>query len=125
MPALWLIYCRMWIELVLFIGLFSALLRGCSASSDAGQALLGWPALALFALFAFEANDLRGAALERRGYRRLASARAQTATMPSLRFFADLAATAGKADGRGQIAPPQRPRDAEQPGAGSSGEART
>jgi hypothetical protein len=34
-----------------------------------GQTLFGWASLAIAVLFAFEANDLRAASLERRGYR--------------------------------------------------------
>ncbi|MGC2409472.1 MAG: DUF2628 domain-containing protein [Methyloceanibacter sp.] len=67
-PGLWLLYQRMWLELIVFILIF-ALLAWAFGSSDEGQALLGWISLALVVLFAFEANDLRGAALVRSGYR--------------------------------------------------------
>jgi hypothetical protein len=68
LPALWLIYQRMWIELVVFV-IACVALQWAFGLSDQGQALLGWASLALVVLFAFEANDLRTAALERRGYR--------------------------------------------------------
>lgn len=67
-PALWLIYQRMWIELIVFFVAFGAL-QWVFGLEPQTQALLGWASLALVALFAFEANDLRTAALERRGYR--------------------------------------------------------
>ena len=43
--------------------------------------------LRLFALFAFEANDLRGAALERRGYRLIGVAEGRDRTDAELSFF--------------------------------------
>jgi hypothetical protein len=67
-PGLWLLYQRMWLELIVFILIFG-LLAWAFGSSEEGQALLGWISLALIVLFAFEAHDLRGAALERSGYR--------------------------------------------------------
>ena len=44
---------------------------GVFGPSDAGKTVFGWISLALVVLFAFEANDLRGAALERRGYKQM------------------------------------------------------
>jgi hypothetical protein len=67
-PGLWLLYQRMWLELIVFVLIF-ALLAWVFGDSGAGQALLSWISLALVVLFAFEANDLKGAALERSGYR--------------------------------------------------------
>jgi hypothetical protein len=67
-PAFWLIYQRMWIELGVFIAILAGLSWAFGVDSQ-GQALFGWAASALILLFAFEANDLRAAALERRGYR--------------------------------------------------------
>jgi hypothetical protein len=43
--------------------------------------------MGLFALFAFEANDLRGAALERRGYRLIGVAEGRDRTQAELSFF--------------------------------------
>jgi hypothetical protein len=65
-PALWLLYHRMWIELVLFLVIFSVLPAAFGLDR---QEAFGWASLGLIALFAFEANDLRGWALKRRGYR--------------------------------------------------------
>jgi hypothetical protein len=67
-PALWLIFYRMWIELIVFVLGFAAL-QWAFGTSEQGQRLFGWVSFALCVLFAFEANDLRSAALERRGYR--------------------------------------------------------
>jgi hypothetical protein len=85
-PAFWLIYQRMWIELALFVGLLAGLqwLFGTSAQ---GQALFGWVSLALIVLFAFEANDLRAAALERRGYHFVGIAAGRSQEAAELRFF--------------------------------------
>lgn len=67
-PAFWLIYHRMWIELFVLLAALIAL-QFAFGSDRLGQELFNWVALAVVVLFAFEANDLRGAALERRGYR--------------------------------------------------------
>ena len=66
-PGLWLLYQRMWLELVLFVALFAVLGWVFDPSGDQAQTLFGWSSVAIVVLFAFEANDLRGAALERRG----------------------------------------------------------
>jgi uncharacterized protein DUF2628 len=101
-PALWLIYCRMWIELILFIVIFGAL-QWTFGLDKPGQDVLGWILLVLFALFAFEANDLRGAALERRGYRLIGVAEGRGRTGAELSFFQTWLpqqAKAGRAPGR-------------------------
>jgi hypothetical protein len=67
-PFFWLIYHRMWIELVLLTVLLVAL-QFAFGLDQRGEALVGWVSLAVSILFAFEANDLRTAALERRGYK--------------------------------------------------------
>jgi len=72
-PGFWLFYRCMWLELVLFLGLF-LVLGWAFGPSDAGQTIFGWLSLALVVLFAFEANDLRRAALERRGYKQMGTA---------------------------------------------------
>lgn len=66
-PMLWLIFQRMWLELIVFV----AVIAGVSwvfGTEDPGRELGGWVVLGLTVLFAFEANDLRGWALRRRGY---------------------------------------------------------
>jgi hypothetical protein len=86
LPALWLIYQRMWIELVVFVVACVAL-QWAFGLSDQGQALFGWTSLALVVLFAFEANDLRTAALERRGYRLAGVASGRDRTDAERSFF--------------------------------------
>ncbi|MGB6970265.1 MAG: DUF2628 domain-containing protein, partial [Methyloceanibacter sp.] len=66
-PGLWLLYQRMWLELILFVALFGVL-AWLLGQSEQGQGLLGWLSLGLVVLFAAEASDLRGASLERRGW---------------------------------------------------------
>jgi Protein of unknown function (DUF2628) len=73
-PGLWLLYQRMWLELILFVALFAVLGWAFDPSDDQGQTLFGWLGVALIVLFAFEANDLRGAALERQGYKQTGTA---------------------------------------------------
>ena len=45
-PGFWLLYRRMWLELVLFLGLF-LVLGWVFGPSDAGQTLVGWLSLAI------------------------------------------------------------------------------
>lgn len=67
-PVLWLIFQRMWLELIVFL-LVIAALPMLFGIEEFGRQVTGWATLALTMLFAFEANDLRGWALQRRGYR--------------------------------------------------------
>jgi hypothetical protein len=67
-PLLWLIYHRMWIEFILLLVVYVAL-QAAFGTDPQGQTLAAWASLAVNVLFAFEANDLRTRALERRGYR--------------------------------------------------------
>jgi hypothetical protein len=67
-PLLWLIYHRMWIEFVVLLLVYVGLQIAFGGDAQ-GQALTAWAGLAISILFAFEANDLRTASLERRGYR--------------------------------------------------------
>jgi Protein of unknown function (DUF2628) len=66
-PVLWLIYQRMWIELIVFLAIF-AVLPFAFGLDRQNEELVGWISFGLVVLFAFEANDLRCGALERRGY---------------------------------------------------------
>jgi hypothetical protein len=85
-PALWLIFYRMWIELIVFVLGFAAL-QWAFGTSEQGQRLFGWVSFALCVLFAFEANDLRSAALERRGYRLVGVAGGRGRSQAELSFF--------------------------------------
>ena len=122
-PALWLIFCRMWIELALFVVIFLAL-QWAFGMDRPWQDLLGWTLLALFALFAFEANDLRGAALERNGYRLIGVAEGRNRTDAELSFFETGLPQQGKQARTAERAEraARAPRDAEKPTPGSTGE---
>jgi hypothetical protein len=85
-PGLWLIFRGMWIELCAFVLLFG-LLAWLFGGSAAGDSAFGWTALAIVVLFAFEANDLRGVALERRGYRIAGLATGPDRDSAELSFF--------------------------------------
>jgi hypothetical protein len=67
-PLVWLLYHRMWIESVVLFLVYVGLQLAFGGEAQ-GQALTAWASIAIAILFAFEANDLRTAALERRGYR--------------------------------------------------------
>jgi hypothetical protein len=85
-PALWLFFYRMWLELIVFMVGFLAL-EWAFGTSEQGKALFGWVSLGLFVLFAFEANDLRAASLERRGYRLVGVASGRDRGHAELSFF--------------------------------------
>jgi hypothetical protein len=85
-PVLWLIYQRMWLELIAFLAIFVSL-PAIFGSGPAGQEIGGWVSLGLMVLFAFEANDLRGWALRRRGYRFAGTAIGRDQVEAETRFF--------------------------------------
>jgi hypothetical protein len=119
-PALWLIYQRMWIELILFLVAFGAL-QWVFGLGEQAQALFGWASLALVVLFAFEASDLRIAALERRGYRLAGVVSGRDRADAELSFFRawlPQQAKAAKAPERGQV----RPRHSQASASGARGE---
>jgi Protein of unknown function (DUF2628) len=85
-PALWLIFYRMWLELLVFLVGFGSL-EWAFGTSEQGKTLFGWVSLGLFILFAFEANDLREASLERRGHRLVGVAHGRGRSEAELSFF--------------------------------------
>jgi len=85
-PAFWLLYHRMWIELAIFIAIF-AVLPFAFGLDRQNEELVGWIGIVLVVLFAFEANDLRSASLERRGYRLAGVAMGSDRTEAELDFF--------------------------------------
>jgi hypothetical protein len=85
-PALWLIYHRMWIELMLF-SLLLLLVGWVFGSGSSGSLLLNLISFGIVAMLAFEANDLLGAALERRGYRYAGVALGPDRQSAELSFF--------------------------------------
>jgi hypothetical protein len=66
-PVLWLIFQRMWLELIAYIAIIASVSWAFGAEGP-GRQIGGWVVLGFTLLFAFEANDLRGWALRRRGY---------------------------------------------------------
>ncbi len=119
-PGFWLLYQRMWLELIAFVALF-ALLGWVFGSSDLGQTLFGWLGAALVVLFAFEANDLRSAALERQGYRETGTAIGSSVDAAELAFLQSWLPRQEK--GRERQAPPERPGSSDIPAPRASGEA--
>jgi len=85
-PILWLLYYRMWVEFILLALIYVAL-QLAFGSGDQGQAVVGWASLAIGVLFGFEANDLRAASLERRGYRLVGVASGRGRTDAERSFF--------------------------------------
>lgn len=86
LPVLWLIYQRMWLELVVFLAAI-ALIPWLLGADPAARQLAGWLSLGLTLLFAFEANDLRGWVLQRRGYRFAAAVTGRDRTEAERAFF--------------------------------------
>ena len=85
-PILWLIYHRMWLELLVFLVIFMSL-PVIFGSGPAAREIAGWASLCLTVLFALEANDLRGWALRRRGFRFAGTAWGRDLFEAETRFF--------------------------------------
>jgi hypothetical protein len=85
-PAFWLLYHRMWIELLVYLAAYGALGWAMSYSEN-GAGFLAQIGLAISVLFALEANDLRRYALERKGYRQLGVALGSSREAAELSFF--------------------------------------
>ncbi|ODA68045.1 hypothetical protein A7A08_01215 [Methyloligella halotolerans] len=64
---LWLIYHRMWLVLVLYLGGF-VVLDLLLSMSNVGTAISDWAGFGYMIFFALEANGLRRYSLERKGY---------------------------------------------------------
>jgi hypothetical protein len=110
-PALWLLYYRMWIEFVILVLIYVAL-QVVFGTDAQGQTLAAWASLAIGVLFAFEANDLRAASLERKGYRLAGVASGRDRTEAERSFFTawlPQQVKSGRAPERG----PERSREAE------------
>ena len=120
-PGLWLLYQRMWLELVLFVALFAVLGWVFDPSGDHTQTLFGWLSVAIIVLFAFEANDLRGAALEREGYTEMGTAMGAGRDAAELAFLRSWLPRQEK--GRERPPPPERRGNADIPAPSGSGEA--
>ena len=85
-PLLWPLYHRMWIEFVMLLLIYIGMQLVVGAETQ-GQALSAWIGLAISVLFAFEANDLREASLERRGYKFAGTASGRNRTDAERSFF--------------------------------------
>lgn len=66
-PILWMLFHRMWLVLLAFLLIVSAIEAGLAAAG-LGEMLAGWVTFGASLLFAFQANDLRRWTLARRGY---------------------------------------------------------
>jgi hypothetical protein len=77
--------------------------------------------VAIIVLFAFEANDLRGAALEREGYTQVGTAIGASRDAAELAFLQSWLPRQEK--GRERQPPPERPGNADIPAPKGSGEA--
>lgn len=91
-PVLWLIYQRMWLELavflvVLFLISFFPFLPFLLGHDPAARDFASWLVLGLTVIFAFEASDLRGQALQRRGYGFAAAVTGRDRTEAERSFF--------------------------------------
>jgi uncharacterized protein DUF2628 len=95
-PLLWLIFYRMWVEFILLALVYIALQLAFGTGAQ-GQTLVGWASLAIAVLFSFEANDLRAASLERRGYRLVGVASGRGRTDAERSFFSSWLAQQAKA----------------------------
>ncbi len=87
-PVLWLIYQRMWFELFAFLAVIAGVSWMLGTGPDERQ-LAGWFSFGLSALLAFEAGDLRGWALQRRGYRFTGVVSGRDRLEAERSFFAD------------------------------------
>ncbi len=121
-PLLWLLYYRMWVEFVLLALAYIAL-QLVFGTEPQGQTLFGWASFAIAVLFAFEANDLRAASLERRGYRLAGTASGRDRTEAERSFFTAWLLQQGKAARDSErVAEPRREAEAGPPMARSEGE---
>ena len=107
-PLFWLLFQRMWIELIVLLVLIAGL-QWVFGASEPGQQAAGLVTLALTVLFAFEANDLRGWALQRRGYRFVGTASGRGRAEAERSFFT------------GWLKEQERPRTPKQAGGKSAG----
>ncbi len=87
-PVLWLLYRRMWIEFAIFLVVVIAM-SSLLDLSDFGKLMDGWCMLGLSFLLALEANELRGAALVRKGYARAGTAIGRSREEAEYRFLSE------------------------------------
>lgn len=85
-PLLWLIYQRMWLELIAYLAIFLSLPL-IFGSDPTMKEIAGIVSLGLTLIFAFEANNLRGWALRRHGFRFAGIASGRDRVEAETRFF--------------------------------------
>lgn len=85
-PLFWLLYQRMWLELIAFLALFLSL-PWIFGTDPTMKEIAGIVSLGLTLIFAFEANNLRGWALRRRGFRFAGIASGRDRVEAETRFF--------------------------------------
>jgi Protein of unknown function (DUF2628) len=94
MPILWLLYHRLWLALIGFIALIIALQATFTAAQIADD-VSGWVFLALSAMFALLANDVRRWTLDMRGFRLVEPVSGRDLAECEERFFTDWLAAQG------------------------------
>ncbi|MCB1443678.1 MAG: DUF2628 domain-containing protein [Methyloceanibacter sp.] len=85
-PLLWLLYQRMWLELVAYLAIFLSLPL-IFGTDPTMKEIAGIVSLGLTLIFAFEANNLRGWAMRRRGFRFAGIASGRDRVEAETRFF--------------------------------------
>ena len=94
MPALWLLYHRLWLALIGFIAMIIALQAILTAAQIAND-VSGWAILAVSAMFALLANDVRRWTLDMRGFRLVEPVSGRDLEECEHRFFTDWLAAQG------------------------------
>jgi hypothetical protein len=85
-PALWFLYHRLWIELLVFLAALIGMDALLSLSSF-GEAMSLWCSIGLSLLVGLQANDLRERALARKGFARIGMIEARNRDEAEFRFF--------------------------------------
>jgi len=85
-PMLWLLFHRMWLVLLAFVGVVAVVNVGF-VSIGLSEAVAGWATLAITLLFALNANDLRRWTLERRGFELVGVVSGRNRDECEIRFF--------------------------------------
>jgi hypothetical protein len=106
-PALWLLYRRMWLVFLAYLVVTLALGR---LGQDFGDGITGAILVFAWLLFAIEANGLRRWTLERNGWRLIGVAEGSRLADAEQRFYAGWVADGGKIPTLPAAPPPPPPR---------------
>lgn len=87
-PLLWLLFNRLWWELILFLLLTIAVVIAVKTGAGSDVAA-GWASFLLNLVFAFEARDIKRRALERRGHRLVGIVTARNLEEAERRFLTE------------------------------------